>query len=99
MIAAHLETMYAQYEIELVVIRAEEAYDPALVERLRAYGQQSEAAAASRVAHAVSVDLTQPGAHFPSSTSDTRPDTTRQSFPSRLPLPPPNPRSNPLLLS
>lgn len=65
MIAAHLETMYPHHAIELVVIRAEEAYDPALVERLRAYGQEPDAAAAaaSRVAHAVSVNLTQPGAH------------------------------------
>ncbi|GHJ85675.1 hypothetical protein NliqN6_2077 [Naganishia liquefaciens] len=64
--ADYLETAYPHHAIELVVIRAEEAYDPALVQRLRAYGRGAKdgdaVGGASGEAHAVAVavDLTQP---------------------------------------
>lgn len=91
MIASHLETMYPDYNIQLVAIKAEEAYGPELVRRLRAYG--SSDTPTRDVAHAVTVDLTQPGTHQ----SDPPPSSliSSQSSPSHRIPPPPRRRSNP----
>lgn len=61
MIAAHLEEMYHTYNIELVVIQAEDAYDASLVSRLRAHGFESDSATSLPSSSSVTVDLSKPG--------------------------------------
>jgi cytoplasmic tRNA 2-thiolation protein 2 len=61
MIAAHLEAMYPTYNIELVVMQAEDAYDANLISRLRAYGPISEVSAFQPSSSSVTVDLSKPG--------------------------------------
>lgn len=61
MIATYLEGMYPTYNIELVVIQAEDAYDASLVSRLRAHGPDANSATSLPSSSSVTVDLSKPG--------------------------------------
>lgn len=61
MIARHLEELYPNYNIEFVVIQAEDAYDARLVSRLRAYDAVTSLSTSLAPSTSVTVDLTRPG--------------------------------------
>ncbi|KAJ9125174.1 hypothetical protein QFC22_000128 [Naganishia vaughanmartiniae] len=60
MIDQHLNERYPDYNIELVVIRAEEAYSTDLPQRLQAYDLASTPESTSSAHHGVMIDLTKP---------------------------------------
>ncbi|KAJ9093138.1 hypothetical protein QFC19_008481 [Naganishia cerealis] len=60
MIAETLAQRYPNYNIDLVVIRAEEAYSVDLISRLQAYGTTSASDPTPSEHHSVSVNLTKP---------------------------------------
>jgi hypothetical protein len=61
MISDFLNERYPTFNIELVVIRAEEAYSTDLLKTLQAYGHTSTSESTQSSHDGVTVDLTKPG--------------------------------------
>lgn len=61
MISDFLTERYPDYNIELVVIRAEDAYSTDLVKKLQAYGHASTSEFSQSAHHGLTVDLTKSG--------------------------------------